>query len=69
MPKMINWNEPLPNCDFCDLEDGIQKPALYDGKTKSGPWGNMCEDHLVKHGYPLSEQLTFKRYQPQPYRG
>lgn len=33
-PKAIN-----PKCDFCDKE------AIYDGKTKLGPWAYMCEEH------------------------
>ena len=34
----------LPKCDFCD------RPALYDGKTRMGPWANMCETHFNSHG-------------------
>ena len=34
----------LPKCDFCD------KVAAYDGKTKSGPWANMCSHHWTEHG-------------------
>jgi len=26
----------LPKCDFCG------KVAKYDGRTKHGPWANMC---------------------------
>jgi len=41
---MGNSNKPhtttevskLPPCDFCFM------PAEYDGKTRSGPWANMC---------------------------
>ncbi len=29
----------LPRCDFCK-----SYKALYDGKTKLGPWAYMCEE-------------------------
>ncbi len=31
----------LPLCDFCFGEDLCA--ARYDGKTKQGPWANMCD--------------------------
>lgn len=42
----------LPNCDLCMLKDK-QTPAMYDGKTKDGPWANMCEAHFQSHGVGL----------------
>jgi hypothetical protein len=42
----------LPKCDFCD------KPAHYDGKTKFGPWANMCKDHFKIHGIGISSGLV-----------
>lgn len=60
MPRDINWDDELPPCDFCGLQS-ITRPALYDGKTTQGPWANMCEPHLIEHGFPLSEGLTNKR--------
>jgi hypothetical protein len=36
--------EKLPKCNFCD------KPALYDAKTRMGPWAYMCEEHFKQHG-------------------
>jgi len=36
-----------PDCDFCN------KKARYDGKTKMGPWANMCEDCFKKFGIGL----------------
>ncbi|GAJ12055.1 unnamed protein product, partial [marine sediment metagenome] len=36
--------EKLPKCDFCD------EPALYDAKTRMGPWAHMCEEHFKQHG-------------------
>lgn len=38
----------------CDIhhydlgEPGVT--AHFDGKTKSGPWANMCTDHMISHG-------------------
>ena len=37
----------LPDCDFCGDE------AHYDGRTKIGPWGNMCEPCFREHGIGL----------------
>lgn len=42
----------LPNCDVCRA-----KPAAYDAKTKSGPWGNLCEDCYKEHGIGLGTGL------------
>ncbi len=36
----------LPACYFC--QDGT--PAAFDGKTKMGPWGNMCSGHFARYG-------------------
>jgi len=36
--------EKLPKCDFCE------EPALYDAKTRMGPWAYMCEEHFKQHG-------------------
>lgn len=37
----------LPSCDFCPAT------ATVDGKTKFGPWGNMCDEHFKVHGVGL----------------
>jgi hypothetical protein len=39
--------DKLPKCDFCEY------PAAYDGKTKMGPWANMCETHFKTFGVGL----------------
>jgi len=39
--------DKLPECDFCGKE------AHYDGRTKMGPWGYMCEDCFKMHGVGL----------------
>lgn len=38
----------LPDCDF-----GCGRKAHYDGKTKQGPWGYMCDTHFKMHGVGL----------------
>ena len=37
----------LPECDFCG------ETARYDGKTKVGPWANMCDVCFHRHGIGL----------------
>jgi hypothetical protein len=64
MPREIKWAEDLPDCDFCAMDEVVQ-PAPYDGKTTSGPWANMCLNHLRDHGYPNSDGLTNIRIQPE----
>ena len=45
----------LPACDICKVEFSSSEPnlAAYDGKTTSGPWAYMCEDHFDGHGVGL----------------
>ena len=43
----------LPMCDFCRIEDGIENPALYDGRTVYGRWSYMCQRHFQKYGTGL----------------
>lgn len=44
----------IPECDIHKYEHGESGvPAAYDGKTKYGPWANMCEDHFKSHGVGL----------------
>lgn len=38
-----------PSCDFCN----ISTPAMIDGKTKMGPWANMCNKHYAMYGVGL----------------
>ena len=35
------------HCDFCSADAG------YDGRTKMGPWANMCESCFKSHGVGL----------------
>jgi hypothetical protein len=45
----------IPDCDIHKyvLHDEIPVPAKYDGKTKRGPWANMCEECFQVHGVGL----------------
>jgi len=45
--------EKLPMCDFCRYEDGVENPALYDGRTVKGRWSYMCQKHFQKYGTGL----------------
>lgn len=38
-------------CDLCPRGDEVI--AQYDGKTKWGPWANMCEKHFAEAGVGL----------------
>jgi hypothetical protein len=42
----------LPNCDTHPL-DQPPELAAYDGKTRMGPWGYMCEECFEKFGVGL----------------
>ena len=35
----------LPDCDF---HPGVK--AAYDGRTRMGPWANMCPNCMVDYG-------------------
>lgn len=45
-------------CDFC------YSIAKYDGKTKTGPWAFMCNQHFKQYGLGLGlgkgQQLILK---------
>lgn len=42
---------------FCDIHkyygDGTEVLAAYDGRTVSGQWGYMCEEHFPEWGVGL----------------
>ncbi len=39
--------DKIPQCDFCD------EPGVYDAKTPSGPWANLCEADFKRLGCGL----------------
>lgn len=43
----------LPDCDYCLAESDTKVPAVIDGKTRSGPWANMCQWHYEVNGIGL----------------
>ena len=54
----------LPKCDFCSAT------AQYDGKTRMGPWANMCPMHFRTYGIGLGlgrgQKLVLKRNPREP---
>ena len=42
----------IPWCDICDSR-GDKTPAAYDGRTRMGPWANMCEECFEEYGVGL----------------
>lgn len=56
----IAYVAQLPLCDICkyvgnDSEKDSPRTALYDVKTKNGPWAFVCEEHRTSHA--VSAQL------------
>ena len=44
----------LPRCDIHWYErNQTEVPAAVDGKTKAGPWANMCSSCHLTHGVGL----------------
>jgi len=44
----------FPPCDFCKSNPLVSyQAAHYDGKTKSGPWAFMCDEHFKQRGRGL----------------
>jgi len=49
MAKHLN---PPEECDICKSSIGDQG-RFVDGRTKGGPWANMCMDCFATHGVGL----------------
>jgi len=47
IPHGITKVSERPKCDFCELA------AIVDGKTRVGPWANMCLRHYLLCGVGL----------------
>lgn len=45
-------------CDFCS------KPAIYDAKTRYGPWAYMCAEHFDTRALKLPG--TYSLLEPEP---
>lgn len=58
MFKRKRWDEAVvasvPKCDYCE------RLAMVDGKTKDGPWANMCEKHFEQNGIGLGQGMGQK---------
>lgn len=40
----------LPTCDICKYEDNVPDvEAMYDMRTRTGQWANVCEAHFRSH--------------------
>lgn len=55
----------LPPCDFHRALHRTTVDAVYDGKTKSGPWANMCEPCFTIHGVGLGEGRGQRLFTPE----
>lgn len=62
MPDSVTITKPKA-CDLCQVEADRAHaangwilniaPAVVDGKTKFGPWANMCQEHFDRYGVGL----------------
>jgi hypothetical protein len=60
--EKIIWSGPAPaKCDTCQAEI---KDEFIDGKTKMGPWANMCKPCHYRYGCGLGTGKG-QRYQKQ----
>ena len=48
------------NCDICRVQDNKEVPAIYDAKTKRGPWGYLCQNHMDTEGHPGYKTMATK---------
>jgi hypothetical protein len=46
----VKYTNPPTNCDICQA---VITETFVDGKTTSGPWGNLCVPCHKKHGIGL----------------
>lgn len=51
--------------DVCDIDGKPFDTRMYDCKTKSGPWGNICHTCYLKHGVGLGTGRG-QKYERQP---
>lgn len=60
MTYMTRRVDELPTCDYCALD------ASFDGKTKAGPWANMCDRHFSHHGVGLGTGIGQELIEREP---
>ena len=59
--RPVFWTGPLTDCD---IDHRPFVAVMYDAKTKSGPWGNLCDRCFEAHGVGLGTGLG-QRYERQ----
>ncbi len=42
----------IPNCELCE-EAKKAKKAVYDARTRIGPWAYLCQSHFDRYGIGL----------------
>jgi len=53
MSKQVEINiSEFPNCQVCK-ENGINRKAKYDARSRHGWWAYMCESHYDQIGIGL----------------
>ncbi len=63
--KTVTWSGPVPfECDVC--HDPIDD-EFVDGKTRLGPWANMCPSCHGRHGVGVGLGRG-QRYRQNPNR-
>jgi len=55
----------FPKCDVC-LNEGVDRDARYEARTRHGAWGNMCEEHFKEFGVGLGVGMGQKLVQCAP---
>lgn len=45
--------EDIPNCNYPHSPAEGKVPAVYDARSKSGPWAYMCQAHFDRYGVGL----------------
>jgi len=45
----ITTIENIPCCEICKLSE-LEKEAIIDCKTRSGPWAYVCLNHYQMYG-------------------
>lgn len=61
--KQIDWGPaPLPPCQAHLIEAGVEctKPGEFDSPTTSGPWADLCRDHVQQYA-PANQSLGYHR--------
>lgn len=53
-PKPVYWvNSPGAMLDVCDMCKGSFGSVMYDARTRTGQWGNLCQACFRRYGSGL----------------